>query len=150
MTYYVGQSYTLKATTTPSATVKWSTSNKSVATVSTNGWVKMVKAGTTTITAQFTYKGVTYKKTCKVTVKTPSVKLNKTTASITKGKSVTLKATLTPSSGGTVKWTSSNKKIATVTSKGVVKGIKKGTATITCTYTYRNKTYKKTCKVTVK
>ena len=30
-----------------------------------------------------------------------------------------------------MKWTSSNKKIATVTSKGVVKGLKKGTATIT-------------------
>ena len=32
---------------------------------------------------------------------------------------------------GKVTYTSSNKKVATVTSKGVVKGIKKGKATIT-------------------
>lgn len=34
---------------------------------------------------------------------------------------------------GKITYTSSNKKVATVTSKGVVKGIKKGKATITVT-----------------
>ena len=41
---------------------------------------------------------------------------------------------------------SSNKKVATVTSKGVVKGLKKGTATITV----QSGSKKMTCKVTVK
>ena len=43
-------------------------------------------------------------------------------------------------------WTTSNKKVATVTSKGVVKGLKKGTATITV----QSGSKKMTCKVTVK
>lgn len=56
------------------------------------------------------------------------VKLNKTKAYVTKGDKLQLKVTGTSAK---VKWSSSNKKIATVTSKGVVKGVKKGTATIT-------------------
>ena len=46
-----------------------------------------------------------------------------------KGKTTTIKASAVPS--GKVTYTSSNKKVATVTSKGVVKGVKKGTAVIT-------------------
>ena len=45
-----------------------------------------------------------------------------------------------------VTYRSSDKKIATVTSKGVVKGIRKGTATITV----QSGSKKLTCKVTVK
>jgi len=47
----------------------------------------------------------------------------------------------------TVTWTTSDKKIATVNSKGVVKGVKKGKVTITAT-TWNGKTAK--CTVTVK
>ena len=55
-----------------------------------------------------------------------------TKQTLKKGKRVTLKVAKTPfTAQDTVKWTSSNKKVATVTSKGVVKGLKKGTATIT-------------------
>ena len=46
---------------------------------------------------------------------------------------------------GTVKWTSSNKKIATIDKKGNVKGIKAGTVTIKGT----SKKYKGTCKMKV-
>ena len=45
-----------------------------------------------------------------------------------------------------VKWKSSNKKVATVSSKGKIKAKKKGKATITATY--KGKKYK--CKITVK
>lgn len=47
-----------------------------------------------------------------------------------------------------VKWKSSNKKVATVNKSGVVKGIKKGTATITAT-SKSNPTVKVSCKITV-
>ena len=50
-----------------------------------------------------------------------------------KGKSFTLKTKVTATGKISIKvaYKSSNKKVATVTSKGVVKGIKKGKATIT-------------------
>lgn len=71
------------------------------------------------------------------------IKINKTKATIYVGKSTTLKLTGTTD---TVKWKTSNKKIATVSQKGKVKGIKKGKVTITATVNKKN--YK--CVVTVK
>lgn len=85
--------------------------------------------------------GVTDGSNC-VTAAT-KVKINKTKASIYVGKTVQLKVTGTKKK---VTWKSSNKKIATVTSKGKVKGVKKGTAKITATVSKK----KYTCKVTVK
>ncbi len=64
----VGDSTTLSATTTPSGqTVTWTSSNTSVATVS-GGTITAKASGSTTITAKFTYNGITYSKTCSVTV----------------------------------------------------------------------------------
>ena len=73
-----------------------------------------------------------------------TVKLNKTKATIYAGKTVTLKL----KNASKVIWKSSNTKIAKVSSKGVVTGIGKGTATITATNKTTKKQYK--CKVTVK
>ena len=144
-----GKTLTLKATITPSdlpdKSVTWESSNTKVATVTSAGKVKGVKAGTTTITCTSNSTGA--KATCKVTV--GYVKLDKTEATILKGKTTTLTATVYPSSltDKSVTWESSNTKIATVTSAGKVKGVKVGTATITCT---SNSTgLKATCKVTV-
>ena len=66
-------------------------------------------------------------------VKVKKVAFNRTAVTLTRGQKITLKATVTPSNAvrKTVKWTSSNTRIATVTNKGVVKGVKAGTATIT-------------------
>ena len=73
----------------------------------------------------------------------PAAKISKATASLNAGKTVTLKVT-----NGTVKsWTSGNKAVATVSAKGVVTALKKGTATITATLKDGKKL---TCKVTVK
>ena len=144
-----GKTLTLKATVTPSdlsdKSVTWKSSNTKVATVTSVGKVKGVKAGTATITC--TSKATGAKATCKVTV--GYVKLDKTEAVINKGKTMTLKATVYPSTltDRSVTWKSSNTKIATVTSKGKVKGVKAGTATITCTSNATG--LKTTCKVTV-
>ena len=76
-------------------------------------------------------------------VSASAAKLNKKSISLNVGKTYTLKASGTK---GKITWTSSKKSVATVSSKGVVKAKKKGTAVITAKYG------KKTlaCKVTVK
>lgn len=59
----------LTATTTPAGQkVTWTSSDPSVATVSSNGGIDTHKAGTTTITAKMTYNNTTYPAACKVTV----------------------------------------------------------------------------------
>lgn len=126
VTIYKGKTATVKATATPSATVKYTSSNTKVATVnSKTGVVKGIKAGTVTITA----KAGTLKTTCKVVVKNPAFSLVKSSATIKKGKTTTIRSKAAPA--GKITYTSSNKKVAAVNSKGVVKGIKKGKATIT-------------------
>ena len=98
---------------------KFISSNKKVATVTSKGVVKAKKAGKTTITV----KVGNYTKKVVIQVKKPSLKLAKSSATIKKGKTVKIKATATPS--GKVTYKSSNKKVATVTAKGVVKGRRK-------------------------
>ncbi len=141
-TIYTGKTVTLKATSNDTAkTVTYTTSNKAVATVSSTGVVKGVKAGTAVITANCGNATAT----CKVTVKAPSVKFAKKSAVVYTGKTATVKATLAGVSSVTYK--SSNTKIATVNSKtGTVKGIKAGTVTITATSGKLKATYKLTVK----
>ena len=121
-----GKSFTLMATVTPTDTtdkVVWSSDNEAVAKVSSTGVVTAVKPGTAVITAT----AGSVKATCTITVANPVVKVTgiKITASsrsIAAGKKVQLKATAAPSNADNkaVTWTSSNKKVATVNSKGVV------------------------------
>ena len=141
-TVYTGKTVTLKAASNDTAkTVTYTTSNKAVATVSSTGVVKGVKAGTAVITANCGNATAT----CKVTVKAPSVKFAKKSAVVYKGKTATVKATLAGVSSVTYK--SSNTKIATVNRKtGSVKGIKAGTVTITATSGKLKATYKLTVK----
>ncbi len=151
-----GKTVTLKATVSPddaaNKAVAWSSSDKKIATVDAKGVVTGVAKGTATITAK-AKDGSGVKATCKITVKQPVTKitLSKTSASILRNKTITLKAAAGPSSANdkSVAWTTSNKKVATVNSKGVVKGIAKGTATITATAKDGSKV-KAVCKITVK
>lgn len=90
------------------------------------------------------------KATCKVTVvqKVVSVKLSAKSKTIKKGKSFTLKATVLPTNANmkSVTFTSTNKKVATVNSKGKVTAKKAGRATIIVT----TKDGKKRAKCTLK
>ena len=130
-----GKTTTLKATLTPTdlsdKSVTWTSSDKSIATVSSSGKVKGVGYGIATITCTSNATGVSA--TCQVTV--GKVVINMPEFTLRKTRSVTLKATIYPTTvtDKSVTWTSSDKSVATVTSSGKVKGIKAGTATITCT-----------------
>ena len=79
------------------------------------------------------------------------ITLSKTVKTVYIGQNYKLKVTaVTPKSAHkSVTWKSSNTKIATVSKEGVVKGIKKGTVTITATST-KNKRIKATCKINIR
>lgn len=126
-TLYRGKTTTLKATTSYSTKVTWKSSKPSIATVSSSGVVTGKKAGTVYIYANAYGKSVK----CKVTVKNPTITLNKSKATAYAGKSYTLKATT--SYRTKISWKSSNIKIATVDSKGMVKLKKAGKVTISAT-----------------
>lgn len=133
--------------------VTYKSSNKKVATVSSKGVITAKKTGKATITVTSKKNS---KKKAKVTVtvvtgKVTKVKLNKTSASLEEGKNETLKATVSSKgkkANKTVKWTSSNTAVATVSSKGVVTAKKAGTVTIKATSTDGTKK-SASCKVTV-
>ena len=156
LTLKKGKTFTLKSKVTvtgkASKKVTYKTSNKKIATVNAKGKITAKKKGTAKI---YVISKADKKKKCTITVTvgTPvtKVKLNKTKSTMTVGKKQTLKATVTPkkASSKAVVWKSSNKKVATVTSKGVVKAKKAGTVKITAT-AKDGSGKKATCKVTVK
>ena len=140
-----GQTYQLKATASPSnATTKsvtWKSSNTRVVTVNSAGRLTAVGNGSATITAT-AKDGSKKTATCKVTVKIPTVvkvsrvSLNKNDLALTsKGQSYQLSASVAPSnaSNKSVKWTSGNPKVATVSSSGKVTAVANGNTTITAT-----------------
>lgn len=149
-----GSGVALSATITPADTdnkkVTYTSSNTAVATVSSTGTVKGIKAGTAAITVKTT-DGTNISKTCLVTVENPvtGVKLNKTTANVKAGKTIALKASISPStaSNKTVIWSSSNPLVATVSLSGVVTGKKAGKAKITVTTVSGKKAA--VCEITV-
>ena len=121
-----------------SKSVTYKSSNKKIATVSSKGTVTGKKKGTVKITAT-SKKNKKVKSTIKITVKdlkASSVSLNKKAATMTLGSSTTVKATVKGAAGfynQGATWKSSNSKIASVSSKGVVKANAFGDATITAT-----------------
>lgn len=151
-TLTMGKSTTLKASVSPSKADKscltWTSSNTRVATVSSTGKVTAVGPGTATIKAKA--PSGKYAK-CKITVKRPAVSkvyLNKTSAALKVGERLQLSTTVSPSgaSAGKLKWTSSNKKVAGVTSSGAVVAKKAGSATITVKTSNGKKA---SCRITV-
>ena len=156
LTLAEGGSETLTATVAPTnatnKAVSWKSSDTGVATVDNSGKVTAVKAGSATITVTTTDGSKTA--TCSVTVtsKTISVTgvtLDKTEMELTEGESAQLKATVSPgdASDKSVKWTSSDEKVATVDNAGKVTAVAPGTVKITVTTTDGNK--ETSCSITV-
>ena len=160
----VGDTLTLTKTIYPSdatnQTVTWTSSSDAVASVDSNGKITAKTAGSAVITCK-SVSDNSVVGICNVTVKakvqTPSeikvnkITLNKTTASVTKGKTLQLTATVTPGNATKkeVKWSTSNKNVAMVSPSGLVTAKSAGTATITCT-AQDGSGVKATCKITVK
>ena len=127
--------------------VKWTSLSPKVASVTSGGVVKGLKAGTAVIRAK-TDNGVIAE--CTVTVYNPvtQVKLNRTSLTLSLYEQKTLTATYKPKNAAhtMITWSSSNQKVATVDENGLVTGLAKGKCTITAK-SENGKTAK--CTVTV-
>lgn len=137
-------------------TLSYKSSNPNAVSVNAKGQITAKKKGTATVSVKTT-DGTNIVVYYRVTVKqlVTSVKLNKKAISLkakgkAKQKTYTLKATVTKGANNKkVKWTTSNKKVAVVNSKGKVTAKKKGTCYISVTSTDGSRKSAK-CKVTVK
>ena len=149
-----GDRTTLKATVNPSnttdKTIIWTSSNTKSVIVDKNGAVSAISIGESTITA----KVGSVKTECRITVYPKeilpeSILIKPTNATITVGSEIKIESFISPSNttDKTVIWTSNDKTVATVNNSGVVKGIKKGTTTITATTKDGNKKATATIKV---
>ena len=100
--------------------VKYTSDNEKVAAVDENGRVTAKKAGTALITAS----ADGYQSTCRIVVKKPTFKVAKKMIKVKKGKKARIIVKVRPTTK--VVFASANKKIAAVTKKGMLKGMKKG------------------------
>ncbi|MDR2010262.1 MAG: Ig-like domain-containing protein [Bacteroidales bacterium] len=158
ITLVVGGVMPLIATVTPKQAenkeVSWKSSDNSIATVDSIGKVRGIALGKAEIVV--TTKQGNYTDTCLVTVDTTGwvsvtdISLDKTTLSLSLGKTEQLKTTITPAdaSNKEVTWKSNNTAVADVDATGNVTAKTTGEATITATAEDGKKTA--TCKVTVK
>lgn len=129
--------------------VKWTSSDSSVATVDENGVVTPIKAGTTTITVTTVDGG--YAATCELTVYDITVSPTERTLKIEE--SVELTVTILPEGftlkDGEMTWESSDPTVATVDENGKVTGVKEGECTITVYYGNAEGTVSATCHIKV-
>ena len=149
----VGESITLTATVSPdnatNKSVTWSSDDEAVAKVgATTGKVTAEGVGEATITVTTANGGKTA--SCKITVHVPveSITLDKESATLFIGDTLTLTATVTPDTATdkSITWTSSNGTVATVDQNGKVTARSVGAATITAKAGEQSAT----CTITVK
>lgn len=156
---WIGDEFVIYETVKPSGQkVSWTSSNTSVATVTSNGTVTATGSGSATITGAFTYGGNKYSATCTVKVATPTVTLSSYSGSgtqnvwdivsLTSGKMgycVDLPSATASPSGCSIDWQiesgpavvlSGDKEMCILQPKE--KGVVKAVATIT----YKGRTYK--------
>ena len=152
-TLAIGQTFqavpTINPGTATNQDVTWSSSSASVATVDADGLITAVRNGTATIRVT-TVDGAKFA-TLTVSVVTPvtGVTVTPTTLTLNRGATSRLVASITPLNASNVgiRWSSSNTRVASVSSTGVVRGVAAGTATITARTNSGGLT--STCVVTV-
>lgn len=136
LTLGVKEGFTLKALVSPAAadkTLNWKSSNEKAVTVNKNGKIKAKKTGKATITATAP-NGV--KAVCRITVKKAPRKviLNAKSKILKKGKSFQVRVRLPKGTASNkIIYKSSKGKVASVSSGGKIKALRKGKATITVT-----------------
>lgn len=156
----IGGTLQLAATVAPNnatnKTIAFTSSDATVASVSSSGLVTALKAGTTTITAKNAANNLSA--TCAITVNeaasgdvlVASISLNKTSAELDVGSRLELTPTILPNNATnkTIAFSSGDATVASVSSSGVVSAIKAGQATITA----KNEAsgVSATCSITVK
>lgn len=134
MTLNCGSSSQLKVNDTKQKVI-WSSNDKNIVTVNSNGKIKGVAVGTTNVIGRVGNKNYT----CKVTVNpifANKIILSHTDIKLYKGETIDIYATVLPSdtANRTITWKSSNNSVATIDSKGKItaSGIGKATITATC------------------
>jgi len=138
----IAETYQLTETILPTnatnKNVSWSSSNATVATISSTGLVTAVAEGTTVISAATAGGG--FIATCnvkveKLTIPVTGITLNKTSLTMQIAATEQLTAAVSPATATnrTVNWSSSNASVATVSSTGLVTAISEGTAIIIVT-----------------
>ena len=144
---------TVKPTNATNPALSWTSTNTSVATVSQDGTVHAVAAGTAVIRATATDGSGKYA-TCSVTVTSSTVpvmgvSVTPSTLNLSVGGSATLVASVSPTNATdkSVTWMSTNPAVATVSSSGVVTATGVGTTNVTVRTNDGN--YSATCRVTV-
>ena len=158
MTISEGETQALMATVLPdnayNKEVVWSSSNQAVATVTGDGKVTGVSAGSAVITA--TTSDGNKKATCRITVIKPipinEIILSKNTLSMIVGESFTLTATILPSNATEtdLSWKVDDSSVATVTD-GKVTALKKGVTKVRAFHSYSSGLIVEgVCDVTVK
>lgn len=140
LTLYAGEeAEQLTATLKPEgteATIRWTSSNQTAATVSQDGKVTPLSAGVTVVTAA----AGDYRASCIVTVqpkrvRVTGIRFDEQTHTLMMGSTVTLQPIIAPDDA-TVKnltWVSSDEQTATVSRTGIVTALSVGETTITAT-----------------
>ncbi len=138
-------------TNVSNSSVTWSSSDATITSVSSNGSVKALKEGVTTIYA-VDKDDPNLIDSCVVTasfIPATGITLNATDTIVSKSKRIYLSATVAPAEASNTKvlWSTSDESIATVTTSGRVQGIANGTAIITATT--EDGTFVTSCNITV-
>ncbi|WP_302583152.1 Ig-like domain-containing protein, partial [Anaerostipes caccae] len=138
-TLYAGESFTLGAEVQPqdatNKTVKWSSSDPKVAAVNSTGKVTALSQGQAEVTAEAN-DGSKVKASCQITVKVRLVEkvvLSEAVKEVYAGESFALGAEVQPqdATDKTVKWSSSDPKVAAVNRTGKVTALSQGRAVVT-------------------
>lgn len=141
--------YDLTATTLPNAyNINWSSNNKNIVTVDSNGHLKAVAEGNATITASITYKDTEYSDACNVSVKSPSISLDPP-LSLYIGETENISVNVFPENASII-WENNNPEIVSLDDNGEIKGNSEGIATITASIIYNNFEYYANCDIEVK
>lgn len=149
----VGKTHLASVITYPQETtfgVLWHTSDPEVAIVDKNGLITAKGNGECLITCRAVFEGIEKSIIVKATTAVTGLELDKSHITLLKDQTENITAKISPqnASDKTLKWTSSDEKIATVDNKGVITAVRPGECTITCISSSKN--ISAACKVSVK